>query len=337
MELGYGTPPRRARGCEVLALRTDLWMKTAEGSVCPSSLALGTHGRQGVWPGLAVLPPPQPGTMLRGMPRGFLLGCATPDTFPAGVLRLRDPARARGKQGCEICCVATGTVPAGGARAAQAAPWGRCRQTQARQEAGLRGPGLVISRSALFPLPLLPQHAWGSRGVGGFLRTASWGGLCQSRVVSDLPSSHRCWGDLLLGRAGWGAREEEGGAGGKVRERKIAALSRPAPGCALARQKTQNWEYSQVPLSEEAGSPAAGRGACQGSLLPPHAASSPAGRGTPRADVPARAPLPGVGLAVSPAHGTRRSTHPHRPRELAQPPSMGRAGGDRLPIGLPQL
>lgn len=59
------------------------------------------------------------------------------------------------------------------------------------------------------------------------------------------------------------------GAGDKVKERKIAALSRPALGCALACQKKQNWEYSQVPLSEEAGSPTAGHGSLPG--LPPPA------------------------------------------------------------------
>lgn len=78
-------------------------------------------------------------------------------------------------------------------------------------------------------------------------------------------------------------------------------------------------------------------GACQGSLLPPHAASSPTGWRSPRATIPAHALLPSGGLTISPAHGSQHSAGPHCPRELALPPSVVKGGEDRFPIGLPQL
>lgn len=104
MEFSYRTPPHRASGCEMLALWTDLWMKTLL-SVQSAHPLWGwvslTQGRQGVWPGVGCAPPapPQPGMMLVGMPRGFLLGCAIPDTFLPSMLWLWDPAQVRCEQG----------------------------------------------------------------------------------------------------------------------------------------------------------------------------------------------------------------------------------------------
>lgn len=73
-------------------------------------------------------------------------------------------------------------------------------------------------------------------------------------------------------RWGVGYGRKKGGPVTKLeKERKIAALSRPALGCALARQRAENWEYGQVPLSEEAGRPTAGRGSLPG---PPRARPS---------------------------------------------------------------
>lgn len=80
------------------------------------------------------------------------------------------------------------------------------------------------------------------------------------------------------------------------KERKIAALSRPALGCALARQRTENWEYGQVPLSEEAGRPTAGRGSLPG-------------------------PPPRALLSLPQPHGSGESSLCHRPRRV-----VGRRG-----------
>lgn len=54
MEFCYGTPPHRARGCEMLAAWTDSWMKTplrVQSAHPPWGRASLAGGRPGAWPG----------------------------------------------------------------------------------------------------------------------------------------------------------------------------------------------------------------------------------------------------------------------------------------------
>lgn len=185
MEFSYGTPPHSAHGCETLALRTDLWMKThlrVQSAHSPWGWASLTHGRRGVWPRAGCAP-------ARAARRwwehhGVPLGCAIPGTLPSAC------SSCGALQGPGVSHRVTRFVLAGVARAVQAALWGWCQQTVAMHEVGRHCPGLLIRRSALFlfpPYPSVPGEAMASGASSVQHRRGVSAG-----VISDLRSSRCC-------------------------------------------------------------------------------------------------------------------------------------------------
>lgn len=74
------------------------------------------------------------------------------------------------------------------------------------------------------------------------------------------------------GNCYWGTGGRKG-SGDKVKE-KLQLSAGWLEGVHLHSRKKQNWEYSQVPLSEEAVSPTAGHRSLPGLPPAPHSASS---------------------------------------------------------------
>lgn len=106
--------------------------------------------------------------------------------------------------------------------------------------------------------------------------------------------------------------------------------------CACMLEKKQNWEYSQVPLSEEAGSPTAGHRSLPGLPPPPHTAPAWQVGGV---STPQSLSMPAAwqgGSPVSPAHGHRAhsASTGHEGKEDMFPVSLPKG---RFPSSLPSL
>lgn len=108
MEFSYGTPPHSARGCEMLVLWTDLWMKTqlkVQSAHPPWGWASLTHRRQGAWPGARCASPRAAQCWWEH--HGAQLGYVTPDTLPsahASCGTLQGPGVSRGAAGGRGLC-----------------------------------------------------------------------------------------------------------------------------------------------------------------------------------------------------------------------------------------
>lgn len=299
MEFTYGTPPRRARGCETLAPWTDLWMQTLLrvrsarppwGWGIPDPQEAGSVAR-----GRPCSPStPQPGTtMLLGAPRGFSLGCAVPDTFPparCGCGTLRGPGASRGAAAAEVCCcVAPGRLLAGSGVGLVSANAGRA--------GGRAGPSRAGNKH-ISPFSSSPPAAarLGRPWLRGLPLQSITGRAVPAPGRLPPPRLALLPGELLPGCAGGGAREEEGGLVTKLEKEKLQPSAGRPWGVRSHARKHRTGSTAKYLYRRKQAAQQLDMGACQGSPLPPHAASSTTGWRSPRATIPARAPLPGGGV-----------------------------------------